>query len=234
MKEIYFIRHGETDWNKKNLGQGSRNDIKMNKMGEKQAQKTGKYLNKFRQQDSKFDLIISSPMQRTKKTAEIIAKEIGYTKKIVYMDELKERDGGLVSIGKTMDELEKDPFYDKFFDFIKLYEQLKDPIEQALFDEKNKVLISKIEKKYELESDEELTSRIKKVLKYIEASPFKKILVISHGGTINSINKYLLNTYDSIKGDMKNGSNCHITMYQYDNKKYKLVIPSNTLHLGLV
>ena len=74
MKEIYFIRHGETSRNKKGLGQGSRNDIKLNKNGIKQANKTGKYLNKYRQIDTKFDLIMSSPMLRTKITAELIAK----------------------------------------------------------------------------------------------------------------------------------------------------------------
>ena len=38
MKEIYFIRHCETELNKLGLGQGSRNYISLNKM-EKNKQK---------------------------------------------------------------------------------------------------------------------------------------------------------------------------------------------------
>jgi len=136
MKEIYFIRHGETEWNKLGLGQGSRNDIPLNKIGEKQAKITGKYLNDYRQKDKDFDLIISSPLLRTKKTAEIIAKEIGYKKDIIYMDELKEIDQGLISIGIKHDELKKDKFYDDFFKWVDMYKKIEDPIEQSLFYEK--------------------------------------------------------------------------------------------------
>ena len=108
MKEIYLIRHGETEWNSLGLGMGSRNDIKLNKVGMKQAKNTGKYLNDYRIEDQNFDLILCSPMLRTRKTAEIICKELNYDfEKVIYMDELIERDQGLISIGKTEDELKK-------------------------------------------------------------------------------------------------------------------------------
>jgi broad specificity phosphatase PhoE len=80
---------------------------------------------------------------------------------------------------------------------------------------------------------EQVAERMKKVLKFIEKSKYKKILVITHGGTIYATNRYLLNSYQSPEGDMTNGSNCHITMYIYKDNKYKLVCPPNTLHLGL-
>jgi len=232
MKEIYFIRHGETEWNKLGLGQGSRNDIPLNKIGEKQAKITGKYLNDYRQKDKDFDLIISSPLLRTKKTAEIIAKEIGYKKDIIYMDELKEIDQGLISIGIKHDELKKDKFYDDFFKWIDMYKKIEDPIEQSLFNEKNKKLFDKIIKKYEMEPEEKLQKRVKKVIKYIENTKHIKILVISHGGTIKTINKIILNSYDGLWGDMTNGTNCHITTYTYD-KEFRLIALPNTLHFGL-
>jgi broad specificity phosphatase PhoE len=62
MKEIYLIRHGETEWNSLGLGQGSRNDIKLNKIGMKEA----KYLNDYRQ-DINCDYVLCSPMLRTRK-----------------------------------------------------------------------------------------------------------------------------------------------------------------------
>ena len=102
MKEIYLIRHGETEWNSLGLGQGSRNDIKLNKVGMKQSKNTGKYLNDYRQEDQNFDLILCSPMLRTKKTAEIICKELNYDfEKVKYMDELIEHNQGLISIGNS-------------------------------------------------------------------------------------------------------------------------------------
>ena len=49
-------------------------------------------------------------MLRTRKTAEIICKELNYDfEKVIYMDELIERDQGLISIGK------KNNFYDDYF-----------------------------------------------------------------------------------------------------------------------
>jgi broad specificity phosphatase PhoE len=233
MKEIYFIRHGETEWNKLKLGQGSRNDIPLNKDGKMQAKLTGKYLNKYRQNDKEFDLILSSPMLRTKETAEIIAKQIDYKKDIIYFKELIEKDQGLISIGKIYEELKKDNFYDDFFKWVDLYEKTIDPIEKALFNEKNKKLFNKIIKKYEMETEENIQKRIKFVLKYIEKCKENKILVISHGGTINELNKYILNAYETPYGDFTNGSNCHITSYTYENKKFKLIMAPNTLHLGV-
>lgn len=232
MKEIYIIRHGETDWNNKGLSQGSRNNIKLNKNGKEQAKKTGKYLNKFRQIDSNFDVILSSPMDRAKQTAEIIAKEIGYDKNnILYVDELIENDLGLLSIGKTKDELKKDDFYDDYFNLIDTIENIKDKVEKLLYEEKNKKMIDKILKKYEIENEETVYKRIKKLLKMIDKFKYNKILIVTHSGFIADLNRYILNTYDYIRGDMSNGSNCNITLYHYNKKKYKLVMAPNTLHL---
>ena len=92
-KEIYLVRHGETDWNIKNFCQGSRNDIPLNKLGKDQAKKTGKYLSEYRQKDRKFDLVICSPLIRTRETCELICDKIGYNlSKVKYMDELKENE----------------------------------------------------------------------------------------------------------------------------------------------
>ena len=42
----------------------------------KQSKNTGKYLNDYRQEDQNFDLILCSPMLRTKKTAEMIKRNL--------------------------------------------------------------------------------------------------------------------------------------------------------------
>ena len=48
MKEIYFIRHGQTDENSLGIRQGSEINSELNELGRQQAKKSGKYLKKYR------------------------------------------------------------------------------------------------------------------------------------------------------------------------------------------
>lgn len=64
--KLYIIRHGETDWNVALRLQG-REDIPLNTTGIKQAEACGAAMSSV-----KLDLIISSPLQRAYRTAEII------------------------------------------------------------------------------------------------------------------------------------------------------------------
>ena len=69
MKNIYFVRHGETDYNLKEIVQGS-TDVELNETGIKQAYKAKEKL-----KDIHFDKIYSSPLKRAKKTAEVISED---------------------------------------------------------------------------------------------------------------------------------------------------------------
>lgn len=66
---VYFIRHGETDLNKRRCLQGKM-DIKLNERGIKLAKETAEAL-----KDIRFDKIISSPLSRAYDTARIVAGE---------------------------------------------------------------------------------------------------------------------------------------------------------------
>lgn len=70
---LYMIRHGETDWNKQGILQGS-TDIPLNACGIEMAEKTSAGLKK---DNISFDRIFSSPYLRARTTAEIIAKDFG-------------------------------------------------------------------------------------------------------------------------------------------------------------
>lgn len=63
---LYFLRHGETDWNKERRMQGTI-DIPLNEKGRRIAELTAKELSKI-----PFDLIISSPLSRAVETARIV------------------------------------------------------------------------------------------------------------------------------------------------------------------
>lgn len=65
---LLLTRHGQTDWNVQGKAQG-RTDTNLNETGIEQAKMLAKKL-----MDYNIDVIISSPLKRARKTAEIIAE----------------------------------------------------------------------------------------------------------------------------------------------------------------
>ena len=84
--KIYVIRHGQTNWNVEEIIQGKK-DIELNEVGIRQAYEVKEKLNMLN-----IDLIMCSPLKRTKKTAEIINQDKNLN--IIYKKELIERDLG--------------------------------------------------------------------------------------------------------------------------------------------
>lgn len=66
--KIYFVRHGETLWNKERKLQG-RSDIPLNDYGKELA-----YITSEAMKDIPFDIIYTSPLIRAKETAHILAQ----------------------------------------------------------------------------------------------------------------------------------------------------------------
>jgi len=91
---FYFIRHGETDWNKKQLCQG-KNDIPLNDNGIQSAYEAAKNF-----ENISLDLIITSPLLRAKQTAEIISNKVQVDFKVV--SEFAERDFGELQGGSNL------------------------------------------------------------------------------------------------------------------------------------
>ena len=69
---IVLVRHGETDWNKKELFRG-RADIPLNTVGIQQVTKTAQHLKILNLSIKK---IYSSPLQRTRETAQVISNQL--------------------------------------------------------------------------------------------------------------------------------------------------------------
>ena len=72
---IYFIRHGETDWNRDRRYQGQR-DIPLNGTGREQARRNGEVL-RSALADPARARFIASPLGRTRETMEIVRAAIG-------------------------------------------------------------------------------------------------------------------------------------------------------------
>lgn len=96
IKNIYVIRHGETDWNKNQRFQGQ-TDIALNEMGQEQAKALVPILNHLQ-----IEAAYSSSLSRAFETAEIATQELKLT--IQKDDRLKEANIGLAE-GLTLDEI---------------------------------------------------------------------------------------------------------------------------------
>ncbi|MCC8371350.1 MAG: histidine phosphatase family protein [Rickettsia endosymbiont of Pseudomimeciton antennatum] len=94
---MFFIRHGETEWNRKHIAMGSTN-CPLNKKGILQAQSAAKLLKK----ESQISSIITSPLLRTVETAEIIQKELHCP--LIYLNNLREMNLGIME-GKALNKL---------------------------------------------------------------------------------------------------------------------------------
>lgn len=82
---IYVTRHGQTDWNKKNILLGS-TDMELNETGKSQALQLKKQL-----ENISFEHIISSDLKRAHETAQIISNN---NPNIILNSNLRERNYG--------------------------------------------------------------------------------------------------------------------------------------------
>lgn len=102
--KIYVIRHGKTKCNEENK-YNCRLDEDINEEGINQAKIASKQINKL-----DIDLIICSPMKRTKHTCDIVnVNNIS----VVYDDRLIERDGGML----TNTSHENNYFYNEYYNY---------------------------------------------------------------------------------------------------------------------
>lgn len=75
VRTIYFIRHGETDWNAARRLQGQ-TDICLNDIGRRQAARNGHVLRKIAPEIESLGFV-ASPLSRTRETMEIVRETIG-------------------------------------------------------------------------------------------------------------------------------------------------------------
>ncbi len=100
---LVLVRHGESDWNKKNLFTGWR-DVDLTEQGVKEAREAGRLL---KAQGLKFDVAFTSALIRAQRTLDIMLEELGQTDLTTYKDQaLNERDYGDLS-GLNKDDARK-------------------------------------------------------------------------------------------------------------------------------
>ena len=87
---FYLVRHGQTDWNNEKRFQGQKN-IPMNEAGISQISDLA---DRIAEKGIAFDKMIVSPLDRAKKTAEIIAEKTGFAGEFIFDPDFMERNCG--------------------------------------------------------------------------------------------------------------------------------------------
>ena len=219
IKEIYLIRHGETEYNKLARPIGAEINVPLNETGIQQALKTGQYLRDYRLVESgtliPFDIIYSSPMIRTLETANIIKDQINYAGDIIYDDLLIERKQGKMTSKKDKLEIKK----------FKNALNTNDTIANKL---NENAIYHKIEEKFKLgkETDIDVAARCELFMMKVINSSFNKIAVFTHGSYLTCLLRTIFKVPHITYGD-----NCCISYMIYDKNGFKLITTPNTQHL---
>jgi 2,3-bisphosphoglycerate-dependent phosphoglycerate mutase len=95
---LVLVRHGQSDWNLKNLFTGWR-DVDLTEKGVAEAREAGR---KLKAQGIKFDVAFTSALKRAQRTLDLMLTELDQTTIPIFKDQaLNERDyGDLVGLNK--------------------------------------------------------------------------------------------------------------------------------------
>lgn len=194
--KLYFVRHGQTEFNRDGIIQGGSVDAPLTEKGILGAIKLGKYL-----RDISFDKVVTSPQKRAIDTANYILSENKVNPKLLTDDRLREIKFGEYD-GKTLIEFEKAGFYEVFRNQPDQYD--KNPVG---------------------ESYKEVTKRAKNALDDIvkSSNDNDQILIVAHCITLTSLIKHLNNV--EIKDYRKDGvlDNTSVTIFEYNDNKYEML-----------
>ena len=194
---LYFIRHGQTDWNKDMRMQGQ-SDIPLNENGRESAIEAGKTL-----ANTHIDLAFSSPLKRAKETAEILLEGRNIP---LYEDQRIQEISfgsyeGMSCVDKTKEE---NLAFQKFFQDTGNYI----PPEDA-------------------ESVEQLYERTGEFLKSLEESKKlkdKNLLISTHGAAMTAMLNRMRGSL-SVEHFWKNEvpPNCSVTIAELEGSGFKII-----------
>jgi len=204
MFEIYFVRHGETEWNIKGILQGSKNSH-LTEKGKAQAYKLRDKLEGIH-----FEGIYTSPLQRAYETAEILR---GHKDEAFYVvDDLREMSfGEMEGIPKTEFRALQPEAYNNLWN---------DPL-------------SYNPEAFKGERFQDVDKRIMDFMKKLVVNHPEggKFLVISHGMTLKMIFSHIWkHDLDKFWNDPV-PENTSVTTVSYKNNEFNIEKFSDTSHL---
>ena len=190
---FYLMRHGQTDYNLKQIWQGSRIDAPLNETGRKQALELAEKVSSLN-----LELVVSSPLLRAWKTADIIAARNNLF--LQTMEDFREADYG-VAEGCSMQFI-RDNYpqeWDAWIHFRRTKHHKTFPLSENML---------------------QVAERAFGGLKYLYGNPETTIGIVTHAGVLGS----MLSSLGLSDFELSNGC-CFKVLYdgadfQYEGKTY--------------
>jgi len=205
MFQIYFIRHGQTDWNVIKKFQGQ-TDIPLNSMGRNQAQVAANYL-----KQKSFDVMYSSDLSRAAETADIINTH--HNLPIERETRLRERSFGRFEGHTIAETREKFPELRQGYENDKLNFTIPDGESRLEFIQRVGIMLNDI----------------------YENHPNQTVAVVSHGGVLGAMVSHIVSqklNFDSPQFvPLFSVQNCSVSQLEYANGQWLVQSLNETHHL---
>jgi probable phosphoglycerate mutase len=200
---LYLIRHGETDWNAAGRWQGHA-DVPLNERGKKQSELLAQHL---QQAGVRFDAIYSSDLTRAYQTA----WEIGSALRVAVqlLPPLREIDLGYWS-GLSRADI-----------------KTQYPVEYRLLEQGQDI------PRGGAETATALYRRVTETVKaMVDSHPGETLALVSHGGSIRSLLKYVDETYHgNLARPREHLGNTSVTVLHCESDTWKIVTYNDMQHL---
>ncbi|ALB28716.1 histidine phosphatase family protein [Companilactobacillus heilongjiangensis] len=205
--ELYFVRHGKTEWNLEGKYQGGHGDSPLLPESLHDISLLAKRL-----EDTKIDHMYSSPLPRAKTTAETLIKDLKREIPLSVVRDLREFDLGIME-GRKFSELENE-----MPEVIYAFRHQPSDYDYDLI---------------RGESFEKVAERTTKAVKKIVAENEAKsnVVIVSHGAALVTMIQSLLGT--KVADIRKNGglSNTSLTHLRFENGEFRLIKWNETGYL---
>lgn len=186
--QLYFIRHGKTEWNVEGRFQGASGDSPLLENAKQTLRQLGNYL-----ADVRFDAVFASDLKRAQKTAQIIMAQNHYPQPIHYTKALREWQLGTLEGQK-----------------ISLISSIY-PKQMNAF--RHNLALFKSEQ-FNAETVYQTTKRVIDLVKTLQGQEIDKVLLVGHGANLTASIKTLLG-YEPAQLRMDGGlSNSSLTILE--------------------
>lgn len=236
-----FVRHAESAQNVA-IKNGEPWDETMGSLtsnGIYQAKLTGKYFKKI---FGKFDVVFTSPVKRCVETTDIIVKKIKHDRNAIILDYLIEI-GELQHKFEGLSKKEINDLIKSNTNITTLENKIsktKNPFD--LFELKTKLLNENLKFIKPIPNLEDNEKACEKILNLIKKSEYVQVLIVTHGGFIDGMVRYLSNisrsldtiyiTTKIIKEVDEYKGNCMIMCVGLIGNDWKIISTPSTKHLN--